>query len=170
MMKTRRKSKAAAAAAAAASSSSVALVEPETSTSTRENSPLRDTNISATREITLTLPDDLDISVLSSLLPDVSLTTPSGEAIVSLYRLVVAQVAETDAAQREVEEVRAEMERKDIELDQALQDKESVVVEMESTLESMRGELSTVKQENTELGVWSSSFYPYRMFHSLIND
>ena len=163
MMKTRRKSKAAAAAkaeaaAAAAAATSATSVDPDTSTSTRENSPLRDAAGGSAQSFTLTIPEDIDYGVLSSLLPDISLTAPSSEAIVSLYRLVVAQVAETDAAQREVEEVRAELERKDVELDQALQDKESAVSEVESTLESVRGELNTVKQENSQLGAYLMQF------------
>lgn len=153
MMKTRKKSKAAANAAAAASSSSTAPptpVEPQISVaSTRENSPLREMGVVG---LSVTLPDDIDYNTLSSLLPEVALTAPTGETIVSLYRFVLAQVAATDVAQREVEEVHAQMERKDIELDQALQDKESAVAETESALESMREELTTVKQENSELG------------------
>ncbi|KAI0953616.1 hypothetical protein AcW1_007790 [Taiwanofungus camphoratus] len=140
MMKTRRKSKAAAAAAAEA-----AVVQ---ETSTRENSPAL-----ANATITVLVPEDLDSNALSQLLPDINLFSPSPDAILSMYRLIVGHASESDATQRELEDARAEIERKDIELDQALQDRESSTAELESSLESVRKELEHVKQEKEELAV-----------------
>ncbi|KAI0736332.1 hypothetical protein C8Q72DRAFT_803970 [Fomitopsis betulina] len=140
MMKTRRKSKAAAAAAAAASYGH----------STRENSPAP---APATHDATITvaIPDDVDITVLSNLLPDYDLQSPSADAIVALFRLVAAQASDSDATQRELEEARAEIERKSVELEQALQDRESSTTELEATLDSVRKELEQVKREKDEL-------------------
>lgn len=143
MMKTRRKSKAAAAAAAAASYGH----------STRENSPAP---APATHDATITvaIPDDVDITVLSNLLPDYDLQSPSADAIVALFRLVAAQASDSDATQRELEEARAEIERKSVELEQALQDRESSTTELEATLDSVRKELEQVKREKDELGAY----------------
>ncbi|KAH9948873.1 hypothetical protein B0H21DRAFT_731535 [Amylocystis lapponica] len=136
MVGTRRKSKAAAAAASAAVAES----------STRDNSPVP---VDAT--LSVVIPDDVDADVLDTLLPGVSLTSPSPDAIVSLYRLIMAQASETDATQRELEETRAEVERKDVELDQALQDRESATAELEATLGNVQFELAQVKKEKEEL-------------------
>ncbi|EED81916.1 predicted protein [Postia placenta Mad-698-R] len=143
MMKTRRKSKAAAAAA----------VEAATAASTRENSPApAPAPLAPGASISVAIPEDVDADILSNLLPDVDLSSPSSDVILSLYRLVVAQATESDATQRELEEARADIERKDVELDQALQDRDYAASELESTLDSVRKELEQVKQEKEELG------------------
>ncbi|KAJ8468503.1 hypothetical protein ONZ51_g9602 [Trametes cubensis] len=136
MMKTRRKSKAAAAAAAA---------EQHQETITRENSPV------PAATFTVNIPEDIDFDALSSLLPDVNLTTPTPDTLLSLYRLLLAQSSDTEGVQRELEEARAEIQRKDVELDQALQDRETASSELESTLESVQKELAQVKEERDAL-------------------
>ncbi|KAI0647815.1 hypothetical protein C8Q79DRAFT_924901 [Trametes meyenii] len=136
MMKTRRKSKAAAAAAAA---------EHPQDSATRENTPAPATTL------TVHIPEDLDFDALSSLLPDVNLTTPTSDALISLYRLLLAHVHDSEAAQREVEETRAEIQRKDVELDQALQDRETATSELEATVEAVQKELAQVKEEKHAL-------------------
>ncbi|KAI0081625.1 hypothetical protein K474DRAFT_1635534 [Panus rudis PR-1116 ss-1] len=137
MTKTRRQSKRAAAAQ-------------EAETSTIEESASAASQLAAST-MSIPIPDDLDVELLSNLLPDVNLESPSPDAIVSLYRLVLSQSAEIDATQRELEEARAEAERKEVELDQALQDKETSTKELESTLETVQNELKQVKQEKDEI-------------------
>ena len=143
-MKTRRKSKAAAAAAAAQEAA------------TRENSPA---------VFTVEIPEDVDFDALSVLLPDVNLTNPSPDAIISLYRLLIGNSEEADSTQRELEEARAEIQRKEVELDQALQDRETATSELESTLDTVQKELSQVKQEKDALG--ASSHHALPSGHSL---
>ncbi|EPQ51089.1 hypothetical protein GLOTRDRAFT_66309 [Gloeophyllum trabeum ATCC 11539] len=99
----------------------------------------------------LNLPEDIDLDALSSLLPDTPLTNPDPDTVISLYRFLLAHVAEADAVQREVEELRAESERKDVELDQALQDRDTATKELEATLEATQKELQQVKEENSRL-------------------
>jgi nucleoprotein TPR len=65
----------------------------------------------------------LNISRGSSLI--FSFETPSPDAVLSLYRFVVSQAVDLDGSLRDLEVSRAEVERKEIELDQALQDRES---------------------------------------------
>ena len=72
------------------------------------------------------------------LLPDFSFETPSPDAVVSLYRFVVSQAIDLDGSLRDLEESRAEVERKDIELDQALQDRESSVSSLETQVKSLQ--------------------------------
>ncbi|KAI9059234.1 hypothetical protein FKP32DRAFT_1606262 [Trametes sanguinea] len=129
------KSKAAAAAAA----------EQQPESATRENSPAPGTSF------TITIPEDIDIDTLSSLLPDVDLRHPSPDSIVSLYRELLAQASNAEAAHRELEDARAEIQRKEVEVEQAHHDREEATSALESTLESVQKELAQVKQEKDSL-------------------
>jgi len=135
MMKTRRKSKAAAAAAVEQEH------EQPSSLATEEFHPF-----------TIFIPGDVDLESLSSLLPDINITSPSPESVVSLYKLLLAHAFAVDATQRELDELRAEAEKKDVELDQALQDRESLSKELEASLESVHSEFNQIKQERDQLG------------------
>lgn len=146
MVKTRRKSKAVAAAAAAAAVSG-ASNEDHDGASTQGT---EDISISAGR-LSIPIPVDVDIEALSNLIPQVSFTNPTPDTIVSVYRLLLAQVAETDATQRDIEELRAEVERKDIELDQAVQDGETKSKDLETSLEAAQSKLSALTNERDEL-------------------
>ncbi|KAI6139407.1 hypothetical protein BKA82DRAFT_25515 [Pisolithus tinctorius] len=147
MVKTRRKSKAVAAAAAAAAmaAGSEDHFDGASTQGTEEMS------VSAGGRLSIPIPVDVDVEALSNLIPEVSFTNPTPDTIVSIYRLLLAQVAETDATHRDVEELRAEVERKDIELDQAVQDGESKSKDLESSLESAQTQLNALKTERDEL-------------------
>ena len=105
----------------------------------------------------ITLPDDVDEDALSKLLPDIKLTSLSSDDILSIYQLLLSQLTSLDSAQRERDEALADTERKDIELDQALQDKESLANDLESSVESVHKELQQVKQERDQLGSYGFS-------------
>ncbi|KAF8967178.1 hypothetical protein BDZ97DRAFT_1917117 [Flammula alnicola] len=124
MMKTRRKSKPAAAEAEADE---------------------------ASHTLTVTIPEDIDEDTLSSVVPEINLTSITSEDVLTLYRMLVTQAVNLDATERERDESRAELERKDVELDQALQDKESSAKELEESAESVHEELKQVKQERDQL-------------------
>lgn len=115
----------------------------------REESPAASTSAG----FIVTIPDDIDLDYLASLLPElVNLTTPTPETISELYRLLVGQAVDAESAQRELEEARADIQRKDVELDQALQDRETASSELQSTLGTLQKELEQVKQEKDSLG------------------
>ncbi|KAF8265884.1 hypothetical protein EI94DRAFT_1734451 [Lactarius quietus] len=137
-MRTRRKSKAAAAAAAELDTESVAPSEAGTASQTRV-------------DFSVTIPDDLDFDYLSRVLPDASLESPSPDTILALYRLVVTQALSLETALHDLEESRAENERKDVELDQALQDRESSVSILETQVKGLQEELTKVKQDRDTL-------------------
>ncbi|KAF7348346.1 Protein MLP1 [Mycena sanguinolenta] len=131
-MKTRRKSKAAAAAAA----------EPEI----EPGSPSAEDG-----RLTIYIPPDIDVDALSNLLPETSITTQTPEGIIDLYRHLVDLASKFDAAVRERDEERADVERIEVELDQALQDKEALSKELESSAVNLQAELEQVKRERNEL-------------------
>ncbi len=65
---------------------------------------------------------------------------------------MVTQVISLDNSERERDDARAELERKDIELDQVLQDKEGLSKDLEVSVEAAIEELNLVKQERDQLG------------------
>ena len=105
-------------------------------------------------------------SQISKLLPEINLTSLSSDDILSIYRLLLSQLTSLDSAQRERDEARADTERKDIELDQALQDKESLSNDLEASVESVHKELHQVKQERDQLGSYNTLFPGYiHLYH-----
>ncbi|KAI5123451.1 hypothetical protein M0805_008822 [Coniferiporia weirii] len=94
---------------------------------------------------------DVDIGVLSNFFPDASFETPTPELIVQCYKLILNQGERLDVSAREIEEMRAEEERKDVEFDQALQDRENAVKELETSVDSVQNELNLAKAERDEL-------------------
>jgi nucleoprotein TPR len=155
-MRTRRKSKAAAAAAAELDAESVALSDAGTASQTR-------------LDFSVTIPDDLDFDYLSRVLPDVSFETPSPDTVLSLYRLVVTQADSLETANLELEESRAENERKDVELDQALQDRESSASSMEAQVKGLQEELTKVKQDRDTLGRFGVTVFRSRLMPRLLS-
>jgi nucleoprotein TPR len=100
----------------------------------------------------VSIPEDVDLDSLSDLLPGTSLTSPSPEAIIALYRLLLAQALEGRSITQELDEARAELEKKDVELDQALQDRESMSRDLETSLESVHTQLNQMRDERDQLG------------------
>ena len=115
--------------------------------------------VEETHSLTIVAPQDLDVDILSSLLPDADLTAPNTEVVISVYRLLLQHVAELNATQRELDESRAEVEKKDVELDQALQDRESMSKELEQSQESVHVELEKSKREKEQLGTYRNGFH-----------
>ncbi|KAG1780540.1 hypothetical protein EV702DRAFT_1078352 [Suillus placidus] len=137
MVGTRRKSRAAAAAAAQHDNDGASTQGTD--------------EFSHPQPFSIPLPIDIDVEALSSLIPEVSFATPTPETIVSVYRLLLAQVTETNATQRDLEEVRAEVERREVELDQAYQDAENKTNSLETSLENVQSQLTVTKQEKEQL-------------------
>lgn len=99
------------------------------------------------------VPEDIQLDSLSSLVPDVSFEAPTSEGLIQIYRILLAQASDLANTTSDLEEARAQLLRKDIELDQAAQDKETAVSELERSLESARNELKTVVQQRDEIVV-----------------
>lgn len=149
MVKTRRKSKAAAAAAA----------EQELETASTQGT--EDVSLSApvsSSSFLVPIPSDLDIDTLAHILPDVSFAKPDPETVLAVYRLLLAQVADQDDTRRDMEELRAAVERKEIELDQAIQDGETKTKDLEDALEILQKEVGTIKEERDQLGAYPRMF------------
>ena len=96
------------------------------------------------------LPGDMDFSTLSTLLPGIDLQSPTNDAVLTIYRLVLDQHTQLETKDHELENVRADLEKKEIEADQLLQDHESNEKELESNLEKLQNELKQTKQERDD--------------------
>ncbi|KAJ2925786.1 hypothetical protein H1R20_g11316, partial [Candolleomyces eurysporus] len=106
----------------------------------------------AATSLPVPVPDDIDLDHLSELLPNIpNLSLVTADAVAVLYKLVVGQNEELDSLRRDVDTLNAEVERKDVELDQALQDKETLSQEMGESVDSVQSELQQVKQERDKL-------------------
>lgn len=139
MTLTRRKSKAAAAAAAAQ----------QDTFSTQDTPPASTSGV-----FIVSLPSDIDLDALSTLIPGEPLEAPTEDTVIHLYRTLLAHVTQVDVATREVEELHAEAEKKEVELDQVYQDRENDKKEMEALADNLQKELRSIKGERDELGMY----------------
>lgn len=145
-MNTRRKSKA-----------KVAVASQPDQDSTQED---------ANALLSFVLPADIDVEALSNLLPGESFESPTQASMEKIYRVLIDQALQLDATTRQVEELAAEIEKKDVEIDQAYQDKENDRKELESSVENVTNELKAVKAERDELGVSHFRFHFTRLAYS----
>jgi nucleoprotein TPR len=137
-MKTRRKSKVQAEAEAEAASQSTE----DTSHAT----------------LAVALPDDLDLELLAQCAPEVDdWSNLTADTVLKVYSAFLTYAKEHDSIQENLERTTAELEKKDVELDQALQDRESASNEFEVTLETTKVELDKTKQQCEQLGTCISS-------------
>ena len=128
----------------------------------------RNARVEGTHSLTIVTPEDLDVDTLSSLVPDADLSEPNSEVIISIYRLLLQHVADLNSTQRQLDESRAEVEKKDVELDQALQDRESMSKELEQSQESAHVELEKCKREKDQLGTHCNALYSLRVAHRVL--
>jgi nucleoprotein TPR len=114
---------------------------------------------------TVSVPSDIDLNALSALIPGEPLETPSEDTVLHLYRTLLAHVTQVEATTREAEELRAEAEKKEVELDQAYQDRENDKKELETLADNLQKELTTIKNERDELGMCSCGPDGWRTSH-----
>ncbi|KAK7028127.1 Protein mlp1 [Paramarasmius palmivorus] len=121
---------------------------------TRSSNKKDGDDASGSHSLNVPVPEDLDVETLSNVLPnDFDIHSPSAEDIVALYKLLVAQTSDIETSSRELDEARAEAEKKEVELDQALQDRESLSKDLESQL----GEASTKNELQKQIATLSNS-------------
>jgi len=104
----------------------------------------------ATSQLSVSL-DAVDEEVLYSVFPDGNFSVVTSDDVIELYRTIIDQSKALDALSRERDDATSAFERKDVEVDQALQDKERVVRELEESVESLQAEASKLKQEKEQL-------------------
>lgn len=106
--------------------------------------------------LVVSIPEELDHQHLAEILPEIpDLSSVSADVVVFLYELVAKQYALLDSSQRDMDELRATTEKKDVELEQFVMEKESMSRDWEDTLASVQDELAKAKQERDKLGLAS---------------
>jgi nucleoprotein TPR len=163
-MKTRRSRKAESATAGAASTATNAASAEATPTNNANDTNV-DVDMSNSSQqpgaFVLPMPEDLDLSPLETLFPDANLAAPTPETVVAFYHVLLAQLEDNESVQRALDEARAEVERKEVEVDQAIQDREVLSRELETSIERLQKDLTNVKQEKEALGNFSFSILPF---------
>lgn len=100
----------------------------------------------------LVFPAEFPIDQIQQLLPNVSLTTPSPEAVVHALELLVDFAQRFEGISAELDESRAESQRKDVEIEQALADAEKDASQVKNELDVVKREVETLRKERAELG------------------
>lgn len=113
---------------------------------------------------TVPIPENFDLDGLTSLVPDLDVHSPSPDALLNLYQILLEQSGLIESCQHEVDDLRAEAEKKDVELDQALQDREQASKETEHQAEHLQEELNQVKLERDHLRMFT-----YLCFETMAN-
>ncbi|KAF7299642.1 hypothetical protein HMN09_00969600 [Mycena chlorophos] len=106
----------------------------------------------ASDTLVISIPDDLDVDALATLLPaDTNVAAQNGDSIVELYRRLLDLSAELDAAAQQRDNERAQVERLEVERDQALQDKETFSRDLEGSTDHLQREVKQLMHERDEL-------------------
>ncbi|KAH6912687.1 hypothetical protein BKA70DRAFT_772156 [Coprinopsis sp. MPI-PUGE-AT-0042] len=104
--------------------------------------------------LAVSIPDELDQQHLAEILPEIpDLEQVTPDVVVFLYELVAKQYALLDQSQRELDDFKAENERKEVELEQAFLEKETLSKELENSVTSVQEELVQAKQARDKLGL-----------------
>ena len=145
-MKTRRRSKQLAAANVAAGTTDNEGEFGESSSQITEGSAIPN-------RLVVTLPDDLDLDLLASQLPEhASLSSPTPDSILALYRAVVDLASRVEEFSAAHEQLKADYERKEVELEQTLVEHEDQTTSLKRSLDDTRAEVASLKAERTSLG------------------
>lgn len=94
---------------------------------------------------------DVDSVALSQLLPGLNPAAPSPDSIASLYKLVLSQASDLAATQRELDAATSLSDKREVELDQALQDRERLSQELDSKVDSFQQQLTKLQHEKEQL-------------------
>jgi hypothetical protein len=110
------------------------------------------------------IPRELDVSPLEELFPDIALKQPTSQTILMVYRSLLDHVQTIGSLNVRLEESRSENVRKEVELDQTLQEQDVRLKELEQSLSSRVAEVEHLKEENRQLcslcGLSSPSSFP----------
>ena len=99
---------------------------------------------------------DIDVHSLSEYFPDASLEAPTPELIIACYKVIMEQKDKLADYVEEIDNLKADADRKDVELDQALQDRERVSKELEDAVVGMQTELKSATEEKEQIGNYLS--------------
>lgn len=106
----------------------------------------------STMELELELPSDIDVDQLEELLPDVSPSKLTPDAAVQLYKFILDQARAINDLGVQLEQSQSESLKKEIELDQTLQDHDMRFKELDDALSSRSAEVERLNKEYEAIG------------------
>jgi nucleoprotein TPR len=101
---------------------------------------------------TVHLPENIDLDTLKTLLPDFDVVHPTPEAILSVYQLILRQNEQLEDVAQDRDAARADVTRCEVELDQALQDRDVQTRQLRTSLDETQAELVKSQRLIHELG------------------
>lgn len=101
----------------------------------------------------LTIPSDISLEGLQTLLPDLPLTNPTSETLVAIYRLALEQATILESISKERDQAKADVARIEVELDQALQDQDVEAERLRTSMEELHTEVENLRKEKIEFGM-----------------
>ena len=104
-----------------------------------------------THALEIDIPAELDVSPLEELFPDATLKQPTTQTVLMIYRSLLDHIHSISSLNARLEETRAESVRKEVELDQTLQEQDMRFKELEQNLSSRQAEVEYLKSENKQL-------------------
>lgn len=110
-------------------------------------------------ELLVNLPSDISVDHIKQFLPeDASLESPTPDVIIQLYRLILDFSERAEASATELDEVRADAQRKEVEMEQTVVDVQNEAAKAKTDVERLSGELRSLAADKDALGM---SFHPF---------
>lgn len=101
----------------------------------------------------ISIPPELPVDQLKLYFPeDASLEDPSPEMIVELYRIILQLNEKAEDSTAQVDELRAEAQKREIEMEQAAADQQGESNRLSEDLRRVSAEVTALRTEKVELG------------------
>lgn len=106
-------------------------------------------------ELLVTLPSDISVDDLRQFLPeDASLESPTPDVIIQLYRLILDLHERAEASTTELDEFRADAQRKEVEMEQTVVDIQDEAARAKNDVVRLSGELQSLAADKDALGTF----------------
>jgi TolA-binding protein len=129
----------------------VERIQPQHSKMKTRRSKGNETVHDEVQTIEVELPSDFDVDQLAEMFPNVQLRQPNSQTIAMVYKSLLEQSHSIHTLNLQIEEMRSENMRKEIELDQTLQEHDVRFKELEQNLSLKSSEVDSMKRQNEEL-------------------
>ncbi|KAG8987496.1 hypothetical protein FRB90_003320, partial [Tulasnella sp. 427] len=105
-------------------------------------------SVSQSAELLVNVPSDISVDQLKQFLPeDASLEAPTPDVIIQLYRLILDLNERAEATTTELDEFRADVQRKEVEMEQTVVDIQHETARAKNDVQRLNGELRSVASE-----------------------
>lgn len=117
-------------------------------------------SVSQAGELLVPIPSDISVDQLKQFLPeDAQLDSPTPEVIIQIYRLILDLHERSEVSATELDEFRADAQRKEVEMEQTLVDIQNEAATAKNEVEKVRKELMGVSAEKDSFGMILHPFH-----------